>query len=539
MPDKISSEILNTEILINGNSMDASYALVSIDITRALSSIGSAELVFALSFGDGTLDAGESNDFAPGSTLEIRAGYDSKNESLFKGIIVQQGLRMDKNQSPVFMVQCSDEAIKMTIGQKSQYFQNMKDSDVIRSIIGGHSPLSSEVETTVYEHHQLIQFQSNDWDFILARAAGSELLVYTDGTKVMARKPEHDGAAVLKLGFGINVYDFDFTLDVRAQMDGMTSKTWEDETPSSARMSALRGTLKIQGNTQSRLNVPVTLEGFGSRFNGDVLVTSLRHVISDGNWFTTLGFGLPSGNKSATSVSAPAAGGLFSAVHGLHNGTVRQIAQDPEGEYRILVEVPVFDQSGEGIWARLAQFYAGAGAGSFFLPEPGDEVILGFLNDDPRYPVILGMMYSSKNKPPYEPDAQNKIKGIVTRNKLSLSFDDENKVLTIQTPGGNEFTLSDQDKSIRLKDQNGHSLLMDSSGITLKSMKDLAIHAKGKIELKAGDNISADSAGGDIRLEGKNVSAVAKVALLAQGTASAELKSAGQTTVKGAIVMIN
>ena len=187
----------------------------------------------------------------------------------------------------------------------------------------------------------------------------------------------------------------------------------------------------------------------------------------------------------------------------------------------------------------MAHFYATTGKGSFFLPEVGDEVILGFLNEDPRFPIILGMLYSSKIKAPYTPDDKNKIKAIVTKNDLKIEFNDEDKVLTIQTPGGNQFVLSDKDKSILLKDQNGNKMEMNSAGITLESPKDVVIKATGKINLEATQGIAAKASGGDVSIEGLNVQAKAQVAFSAQGSASAELKASGMTTVKGSMVMIN
>ncbi len=77
------------------------------------------------------------------------------------------------------------------------------------------------------------------------------------------------------------------------------------------------------------------------------------------------------------------------AVRGLINGTVKKMYDDPLGQFRVLVDVPMFNNYGEGIWARLANFYSTSGAGAFFMPEVGDEVVVGFLNEDPCSPVIL------------------------------------------------------------------------------------------------------------------------------------------------------
>ena len=40
------------------------------------------------------------------------------------------------------------------------------------------------------------------------------------------------------------------------------------------------------------------------------------------------------------------------------------------------------------------------------MAEKDDEVIIGFLNADPRSPVILGSLFSKVNVPPIEPDEE-------------------------------------------------------------------------------------------------------------------------------------
>jgi uncharacterized protein involved in type VI secretion and phage assembly len=184
------------------------------------------------------------------------------------------------------------------------------------------------------------------------------------------------------------------------------------------------------------------------------------------------------------------------------------------------------------------QFHASNGFGAFFVPEIGDEVVLGWLDDDPTHPVVLGSLYSAKNVPPQQLAAENNIKTLVTRGQASLTFDDENKVVTLRTPAGNVVVLSDQDKSITLTDQNGNRVELGSGGITLESPRDIKVSAKGSISVDAEGTLSLSSKA-DAKIEGLNVNATAEVGLVAKGSASAELSAAGQTTVKGAMVMIN
>jgi len=100
---------------------------------------------------------------------------------------------------------------------------------------------------------------------------------------------------------------------------------------------------------------------------------------------------------------------------------------------------------------------------------------VGFLNNDPRFAIILGSVYSSKIKPPYPPDKDNSIKAIVTKNDLKLEFNDKEKIITIETPGGNKAILSDQEKSITLEDLSENKISMTKNGITIESPKEIKI----------------------------------------------------------------
>ncbi len=190
------------------------------------------------------------------------------------------------------------------------------------------------------------------------------------------------------------------------------------------------------------------------------------------------------------------------------------------------------------LWARMGNFYATSTSGSFFLPEIGDEVIIGFLDNNPLSPVILGSLYSKKNAAEITPEATNHIKGITTKSKLKITFDDEKKVTKISTPGGNTFTLDDENKAVNIVDQNSNSIKMTSSGIEIKSAKDLTLKATGKIILDATAAVSITSKA-DVAIEGLNINNTAKIGFVAKGNASAEISASGQTVVKGALVMIN
>lgn len=594
-PLKGAINIVSVVVKIDGTPVDDSVSIVSVQVDKEVNRIATAEVQLALPIGtgdDSDFFLTEQDVYVPGKSIEIAIGYHTKKEKIFEGVIVGQRVKVRKNNENTILIKCSHKAVQLSMGRKSSYFKDKTDSAILSGIISA-AGLTGEVDPTTYQHKQLIQYQSIDWDFILSRAATNGLIVYTEKDKVYAKKPLSSGTVDLVLTYGKDVLAFDGSLESSFQMSGVSCEAWDMKTQDlveghaqsptlsalgnlsgdkmgtsislgssdrqvtsplekaelenwanaqllRARMAAKRGSITFIGNAKPALNTLIQLAGFGKRYNGEALISRVTHEVKEGNWETSISYGLsPEMSYQQREISAPSAGGLLPATNGLINGTVKKIDADPSGEYRIQVNIPVIDPSGDGVWARLSNFYATKGTGVFFMPEIGDEVILGFLNNDPRYPIILGSLYSSKLPPPYAADPGNNIKAIVTKNELKIEFDDEQKILTIETPAGNHFKLSDKDKSITIKDQHGNRMLTDDKGISIDSVKDISLKAAGKIGIAANQNINCKSAGGDVSLQGLNVNAKAQVAFSAQGSASAELKAAGQTTVKGAMVMIN
>ena len=130
----------------------------------------------------------------------------------------------------------------------------------------------------------------------------------------------------------------------------------------------------------------VTLAGLGARFNGNAYVSGVHHRLSEGLWRTTAEIGLSPAwfAAAAPNVSAPGASGQLPPIANLQTGIVKQIDQDPDGEFRVLVTLPLLQAAGGlGVWARFGAFYASNGVGVNFYPEIGDEAVVAFMNGAP------------------------------------------------------------------------------------------------------------------------------------------------------------
>lgn len=591
-PDKNSNGVLKLTISTEGNDLKDDTEVVLVEVCKKINKIPNAKVVLLDgNMPDKKFPLSDSDDFKPGNEIEIKAGYGSTDETIFKGVIIRHGLKIGANNTALLEIDCRDPSVAMTVARKNANYVDVKDSDIIATLIGNYSGLSQDIEATTTQYKELVQYYCSDWDFMLSRAEVNGLLVCVDDGKLTVKPPQTE-AAELKVTYGEDLIEFQADLDARMQLSKVKGVAWDVSTQAAVEaeadpqtinqqgdldsaalaaalnisdyrlqtatpldadalkgwaeaqqlksgLSRICGHMKFQGSAKAKVGSQIEVEGVGSRFSGNVYVSAVYHYIENGDWVSETEFGLPADWFAETrDLTAPSAAGLLPGVDGLQVGVVKKLDEDPEDQCRIQVSVPVLQAESEGVWARLIQPYASSGFGMQFIPEIGDEVVLGYFNNDPSNPVILGSLYSSGRKPPYDITADNFIKAAVTREALKLEFDDENKVITLLTPGANTVVISDKDKSILLQDQNGNKVELGSSGITLDSPKDISITAKGGITLDAVGAVSISSKQ-DVKVEGLNVSHTANVGFTAKGNATAELSASGQTTVKGAMVMIN
>jgi Rhs element Vgr protein len=517
------TDVVTSKVFINGTVLSNEILLSQISVSRAFNKIASAKLVFI----DGSApdrDFPLSNDdqFKPGSEIKIQLGYHGDVETVFEGIIIKHGIKIKQSGVSVLMIEAKDIAIKLTGARKSAYFIQKTDSDIITSLAGESTP---DVETTSVTHKQLVQFEATDWDFILTRAEANSMLVLTDNGKLIVKKPS-TGASEYTATYGSNIFEFEAEMDARRQIQSVTGHSWdytqqasEDSETGSAdftetgnlssddlagvlgskinlshtghltqdqlqnwadayamrnKLSKAVGRVRIQGNASVKPGTTITLDGVGDRFNGDVFVTGVLHLY-DGTWLSDVQFGWQEEwfYKKEDVMEKPA-GGLLPGINGLQIGIVVDVDDSEEGgQYRVKVHVPTITSGNEGIWARVATLDAGAERGVYFRPVANDEVVLGFLNDDPREAIILGYLYSKDSKKSPLPETEGNLEfGFVTQEKIKLIFDDTNKrmTLSVKTASGEKsIILNDDSGAMELKDENSNSIKMEASGITIQA----------------------------------------------------------------------
>ncbi len=530
--------------------MGPTFELLSVDTSKEVNRIPYAQLILA--DGNAAKQFFQISDgdfFLPGKEVEIKLRYEDAPEdeaTVFKGLVIKQSVEAD-SQGSTLTVDLKDAAIKLHAARKSALYTEKSLEEIIEALAkNGLKKGEIKAPQAKRKEKELVQYYCSDWDFILARAESCGLLLVADDGEISLPKMAIQGEPKGTLEFGNSlIHELEIEADASHQYAQIESLAWDVKTQkltkatkaeaveeselkpgnlegsqlakklgrdtqtltnavildpeelqawsngalAKARMSMIRGRISLTGRADIKLMDVIEIKGVGKRFNGKTLVTGIRHRVNLRGWQTDLQFGLPPKRfVEKRDLSDVPAAGLLPAVNGLQIGVVDKFEEDPEKEFRLKVILPGIDPEKGTIWARLATPDAGMERGYFFRPEVGDEVVVGFFNDDPRQPVVLGAMFSSANTPPATVatlDEKNINKGIVTKTGTTIGFiDDEKASVFIETPQQNTLVLDDDEESVLLSDQHGNSITLSKDGIEIKSAKDLKIDAGGNVEIK-------------------------------------------------------
>ena len=458
----------------------------------------------------------------------------------------------------------------MTSGLKSRYYTDTTDGDILDELLGEYGLDRDGVHQAVAQGGRPVRL---DRLGLRRRAEANGHVVAVRDGKVTVGPPATDAEPVVTAQFGATVLELDAEIDARWQVKGVTATAWnatdqelvsadasEPSVTDSGNLSASELSDVIGGDPHllrhgGKLSEPelqawadgrllkdrlakvrgrVRFQGFGGVTAGDVIevagIGALRrhavrgrrapHVrrrqLGDRRRLRPL-----PGDHAATYPVTAARGRLLAAVNGLQIGIVTALQDDPDGEDRIKVRLPLVSDSEEGVGpARHARRRRPAG---HVLP-PRDRR-RGGRRLPRRRPALPG---GARPAPQQRQAGPGDGQGRQPRQGLRQPFEDEADLRRRQegrhprNPGGNKLTLSDDAKTVSLVDQNGNKVTLDDGGITLESAKDLTLKASG-----------------DVKLQGTNVECKSQANFKAEGQAGVDVKSSGTLTIKGSLVQIN
>lgn len=517
----------------------------------------------------------DADTFRPGRELEVQIGYNGELATVFAGIVVELAADFVSNRQPVLQVVCRCKGALLAGGRRSRVVEEGTDGDLVSTIAGDYG-LSADADDGA-EHAFLVQASCVDWDFLAERAAALGLALYVRGDSLVFQPPQLAAEPALMLTWNANLLELRLHEDVRERTSETTAAAWDPEAldvvdatagagdaalPSGSRPAvdaalgdagwpkreerlpfasatgpdelAKRARAAVNGNAlrefhgsgrcvglpQLRADATIQIEGVGTRFGGRHYVSAVRHTVDRHGYVTEFQLGVPPELRPA------ARGG---AALGIGPGVVEDI-DDPSGQGRVRVSLPWLDPDVSSIWARLVVPAGGDARGFFWIPEVGDEVIVGFVGDDPSHPVVLGSVWNGQQAPPKTLDAStNAIRSLVSRAGHELTFDDTDgaEMVLVKTKAGQTITVDDAggSEAIALQDKAANKLTLDSKGITL--------------EAASGSDVSLKAPSGKVQIDCLQLEAKASSTAKIEASATLDVQASATLGLKGALVNIN
>lgn len=335
----------------------------------------------------------------------------------------------------------------------------------------------------------------------------------------------------------------DAAYGTQAQVDQAAKALAERIAGSFAELEAV-----IRGNPAVRAGSAVALNAVGAPFEGRYTVTSSRHVFDAvrgyETWITVSGqqerslFGLTGG--------APGGGGSGAGGRcaGLVSGTVTD-TQDPEGSGRVKVRFPWLSDEYASDWARTAQS-GGTGGGEAFIPEVGDEVLVGFEHGHLDRPFVLAGLYNGKDRPGGGGSEGSGAAGATGGGDLVDPTSGAVNRRAFASRSGNQLELleaANGPQGVRLRTGDGKlTIALDrtNTAIVVNSDGSVTIEAKERVSIKAADGVALDAGRGALELAGDSVTLTSRTGVAVDGgNGKVALSSGGSVEVRGGQVTVD
>ncbi|WP_047684500.1 MULTISPECIES: phage baseplate assembly protein V [Xenorhabdus] len=470
-----------------------------------------------------------------GKTLRLEMIEGGRKSVLFNGLITRNTLKI-KNKQLLLTLVVRHRLQLMVDTQHSQLFKASNEKTILNTLLNqaGIKAHFGRIAALDQKHEQMVQFRCSDWRFLLCRlsATGVWLLPTTEGVQLVepdslksnpihtlkSRGDEKKDIIVKDASWQFDNHLNPASLEVSGwdiskqqelsggrhgsvavgkaalspdRLASLNKTSWDIRYSSplttqesgylaqglllNQRISGVTGEFLLKGHGRYQLGDNIQLTGFGAQLDGTASITAVRHRFNRRiDWETTLSIGLQQEHLP-----------MLPDATELHIATVAKYQQDKAALNRIPIILPVLNRPNDFLWARLGKPYASHESGFCFYPEPGDEVIVGFFENDPRYPVILGAMHNPKNKAPLEPTQDNQEKMLVVKKgeiQQQIRINSKKKIIQMNA-GENQIALQ-QDKDISLSTKK--ELTLKAQTMNAQMDESLNLSGKNSVEIKGG-----------------------------------------------------
>ena len=465
-----------------------------------------------------------------GESIVVKAA----NTPIFVGVVTNVQLHREGSDFGCIIVSGYSATYRMETAHSCFSWNDRTIGDVVKKLCE-QAKVQLELNPAFKETKDFIcQYEESDFDFIRRLAHQYQEWMYFDGTKLIFGKPRKL-ADPIRLEYGTTLSSLDIGLQTLARSEQVFSyhsgadREMQRMTPDLAyghdklAGEAFRASLgmfskparqhalpRISNETElvnymgrkqaaetaethyitAESQVPTLrvgsvvslyssfLERVGNLSEeslGDFIIIEITHEVSQGSYYKNRFKAIPATIKAMPSpkVRMPLAETQMATV--LSNA-------DPQGKGRVRVRMNWQTDGMQTGWVRVMTPDGGSSSdvksnrGFVFIPEVGDQVLLGFRHGDPARPYVMGSLFN----------------GTTGRGGL-----EGNHMKSLTTRSGHTIKLNDSLSSlgITIKDIKGNSIHIDSVG------DDIIINAKRNITINAGETFTVNCKNANILAE--------------------------------------
>jgi hypothetical protein len=181
--------------------------------------------------------------------------------------------------------------------------------------------------------------------------------------------------------------------------------------------------------------------------------------------------------------------------------------KDPDELGRIKVWMPMLAPDAKA-WMPVVKPFTGI----WMMPEIEDEVLVGFIANDPLAPVCLGGYYNPRTAPPIQKNPDNNLKVFTSRSGMRVEINDtdgeeritafalEGKMRLVVTPEGISAVNEEGDVTLSCKTFT----VEETEAISIAAEKKMSLECKDPFTLESG-GATEIKASGDVKNNGKKI----------------------------------
>ena len=491
-----------------------------------------------------------------GESIVVKAA----NTPIFVGVVTNVQLHREGSDFGCIIVSGYSATYRMETAHSCFSWNDRTIGDVVKKLCE-QAKVQLELNPAFKETKDFIcQYEESDFDFIRRLAHQYQEWMYFDGTKLIFGKPRKL-ADPIRLEYGTTLSSLDIGLQTLARSEQVFSyhsgadREMQRMTPDLAyghdklAGEAFRASLgmfskparqhalpRISNETElvnymgrkqaaetaethyitAESQVPTLrvgsvislyssfLERVGNLSEeslGDFIIIEITHEVSQGSYYKNRFKAIPATIKAMPSpkVRMPLAETQMATV--LSNA-------DPEGKGRVRVRMNWQTDGMQTGWVRVMTPDGGSSSdvksnrGFVFIPEVGDQVLLGFRHGDPARPYVMGSLFNGTTGG--GGGQGNNCKSLTTKSGSSLKLDDSAGSVTLHDKGGvsmnfdgggnqtlatkaSATTTVGKDASVLRMDKDGNIVLRADTQITFEIDKSKIIITKDKITLESSE----------------------------------------------------